>query len=827
MKRAVVFVVIIVLIFCQIKRESFGFIWSEKKEDHLQKCDFETFLKQQRSHYREFKDLLPWFKSEMSWTTMVRQYLSDCFPADEKGNDPTVTADLSELSFPDYYETSMPLGFFRINQAIQKFSIPMKDNDIIMPNYINLHKEMLADEQQRAGYTIHKRLYFRNLVHLGEDCENEKAPFIFGNQRIISLMHERNMPYEVPCFTCLKKLPSANIVNTFYMLPRRDVFAPIPFRDRIEAFSAYEFDIAKEDREDEKREDMEDMPTTTFASTSTDSASFRNDTDWMQNAAKYSTMKSTKIDKIIQAKQKLTKRQYHRIPFASFLYNFATKKFTDPNYEDKRTTFRGPFLADRWWDRMVVTDSELEVAVPVPDGRLRINPDPGRLRQYYPHFNSMTIVCAEQVDGTLIETDVIVNVDTLIEEPIDEKPECLFSLHFSEEQKQKCTTKYHSFRERREDDYGKFDYRYRIRDYQPVPTHFHAILKKEYNLKIDIGYERWSCCTACCCTKKVCRREFALDREECKKLESYRSRLAYMSFFKIDPLKKVTLSLNVSGDSNYMEEVIMTFDKYLSSDPYFTTGIPIHSTLLITDAYWRKLRQHLIDQMLGKKYAIQKIKGRLGLFVESENCDESEQKLDCEILEKCRQDFQKMRVFSAKMRPMKITEELLKRKFEECGTELISEQINMNDLENFGILKRGYNYLISINETFFGAVTKVSWKFGSYQIPNYNYQLPCSLQRVATAPNKKDLLIIGARKDDTAWPYIGKATMLEDGSDAYFKIILKFVSPEMDDPTTITWTIIVIVVFTILSATLIIVYVIQFHYKRKTFKKSFHKETPV
>ncbi|MCP9262521.1 hypothetical protein DINM_005897 [Dirofilaria immitis] len=456
---------------------------------------------------------------------------------------------------------------------------------------------------------------------------------------------------------------------------------------------------------------MEDMPTTTFASTSTDSASFRNDTDWMQNAAKYSTMKILFVE------------------------------FTDPNYEDKRTTFRGPFLADRWWDRMVVTDSELEVAVPVPDGRLRINPDPGRLRQYYPHFNSMTIVCAEQVDGTLIETDVIVNVDTLIEEPIDEKPECLFSLHFSEEQKQKCTTKYHSFRERREDDYGKFDYRYRIRDYQPVPTHFHAILKKEYNLKIDIGYERWSCCTACCCTKslpsRICSRQGGMQ-----KLESYRSRLAYMSFFKIDPLKKVTLSLNVSGDSNYMEEVIMTFDKYLSSDPYFTTGIPIHSTLLITDAYWRKLRQHLIDQM---------------------------------------------RVFSAKMRPMKITEELLKRKFEECGTELISEQINMNDLENFGILKRGYNYLISINETFL-----VSWKFGSYQIPNYNYQLPCSLQRVATAPNKKDLLIIGARKDDTAWPYIGKATMLEDGSDAYFKIILKFVSPEMDDPTTITWTIIVI-----------------------------------
>ncbi|VDN00386.1 unnamed protein product, partial [Onchocerca ochengi] len=119
-----------------------------------------------------------------------------------------------------------------------------------------------------------------------------------------------------------------------------------------------------------------------------------------------------------------------------------------------------------------------------------------------------------QIDDALIETDTIVNVDTLVEDPVDEKPECLFSLHFSEKQKQECTTKYHSFRERREDDYGKLDYRYHISDYQSIPTNFHAILKSEYNLKIDIGYEEWSCCSACCCTKKLCRREFALDKDE-------------------------------------------------------------------------------------------------------------------------------------------------------------------------------------------------------------------------------------------------------------------------------------------------------------------------
>uniref|UniRef100_A0A1I7VSX2 Phospholipid scramblase n=1 Tax=Loa loa TaxID=7209 RepID=A0A1I7VSX2_LOALO len=355
---------------------------------------------------------------------------------------------------------------------------------------------------------------------------------------------------------------------------------------------------------------------------------------------------------------------------------------------------------------MVVSGDDLEVAIPIPDGRLRINPDPGRLRQYYPHFNSMSIVCAQQVDGRLIETDVIVNVDTLVEDPVDEKPECLFSIHFSENDKQKCTTKYHSFQERRQDDAGKLDYRYRIRDYQPVPTNFRAIIKPEYNIKIDIGYEQWSCCTACCCTKEICHREFALDKDECRKLESYRSRLAYMSFFKIDPLKKVTLSLNVSIDNSYMEEVIMTFDKYLSTDPYFITGIPIHSTLMITDAYWRKLRKHLIDEMLGKNDAIQKMKGRLGLFVESESCDELEQKLNCEILEKCRQDAQKVRIYSGKMRPLKLSE-TLKNKFEGCSAELITQEININALENYGSLKLGYNYMININETTFGPIIKV------------------------------------------------------------------------------------------------------------------------
>lgn len=65
-----------------------------------------------------------------------------------------------------------------------------------------------------------------------------------------------------------------------------------------------------------------------------------------------------------------------------------------------------------------------------------------------------------------------------------------------------------------------------------------------------------------------------------------------------------------------------------------------------------------------------------------------------------------MRIVSGKMRPMKIAEQM-KNGFGACSTELITEEININAFENYGTLKHGYNYLISINETIFGAIIKV------------------------------------------------------------------------------------------------------------------------
>ncbi|VDN08345.1 unnamed protein product [Thelazia callipaeda] len=505
----------------------------------------------------------------------------------------------------------------------------------------------------------------------------------------------------------------SNFLSTF-----RDVFAKISLQDRIESFVAYEFNVLTEEYEERKKQKT---------SATVTSRQFANETNLNSTSFSENKKPSSSVPKsttrIVHAKRSTPhyNRNYHRIPFAAFVYNFATKKLTDPKGEDKRTAYRGPFLADRWWDRMVTTGDNLKVALPIPDGRLRVNPDPGQLRQYYPHFNSMTLICGQQVDGKLVETDIVVNVDTLVEDPIDEKPECLFS-YFSDDDIKKCTIKYENLGERQQDDYGKLDYRYRIQDYQSIPKYFQPILATQYNLKIDIGYEPWSCCTACCCSQKTCGHEYALDRNECKKLESYRFRHAYLSFFKIDAWKKITLSLNVSENQDYMNEVIMTFDKYLSSDPYFTTGIPVHSTLMITDTYWRNLRKFLINKMIGQSFVRKKIKGRLGLYIQSQSCDNLQEKLDCTLLEKCRSDSRgvniffiriyknskalQIRIFGSKKREVKIVQDF-KISFKRCEEELTIEQISLNSLENFIPLRRGKNYLIQINQTIFGTITKV------------------------------------------------------------------------------------------------------------------------
>uniref|UniRef100_A0A915A501 Uncharacterized protein n=1 Tax=Parascaris univalens TaxID=6257 RepID=A0A915A501_PARUN len=57
----------------------------------------------------------------------------------------------------------------------------------------------------------------------------------------------------------------------------------------------------------------------------------------------------------------------------------------------------------------------------------------------------------------------------------------------------------------------------------------------------------------------------------------------------------------------------------------------------------------------------------------------------------------------------------------------------------------------------------------------YNERYPCASQRVASTKNRKGLLVVHVVRKDTLKPYIGKATMLADGGQAAFKVLLKYI----------------------------------------------------
>uniref|UniRef100_A0A915A319 Uncharacterized protein n=2 Tax=Parascaris univalens TaxID=6257 RepID=A0A915A319_PARUN len=70
---------------------------------------------------------------------------------------------------------------------------------------------------------------------------------------------------------------------------------------------------------------------------------------------------------------------------------------------------------------------------------------------------------------------------------------------------------------------------------------------------------------------------------------------------------------------------------------------------------------------------------------------------------------------------------------------------------------------------------EVDWSFGNAYVSLYNERYPCASQRVASTKNRKGLLVVHVVRKDTLKPYIGKATMLADGGQAAFKVLLKYI----------------------------------------------------
>uniref|UniRef100_A0A183U196 Ig-like domain-containing protein n=1 Tax=Toxocara canis TaxID=6265 RepID=A0A183U196_TOXCA len=218
-------------------------------------------------------------------------------------------------------------------------------------------------------------------------------------------------------------------------------------------------------------------------------------------------------------------------------------------------------------------------------------------------------------------------------------------------------------------------------------------------------------------------------------------------------------------------KVVSTFDKYLSSAPYVSTGIPVHSTLLTTDRHWLKLRDYLFKKLITNNEKVMTIKGRLGQYIQTESCEGLDQNTDCGILEECRRKLMET-TLTVVTAPEKEMEQMKRPTFRECQSEFRFSLVELNDIETILTVTGGENYIISINETLFGSIVKVEWSFGNAPVNLCNERYPCSSQRVASTQNQKGLLLVHVVREDAQKPYIGKATMLSDGGQAAFKLLL-------------------------------------------------------
>uniref|UniRef100_A0A915A2Y2 Uncharacterized protein n=1 Tax=Parascaris univalens TaxID=6257 RepID=A0A915A2Y2_PARUN len=190
-----------------------------------------------------------------------------------------------------------------------------------------------------------------------------------------------------------------------------------------------------------------------------------------------------------------------------------------------------------------------------------------------------------------------------------------------------------------------------------------------------------------------------------KMIESYRTRTAHLSFFKINILRAVNLKKIVSEEGD--ADAISTFDRYLSTAPYMLTGIAVHSTLLTTDRHWLKIRNYLFEKMVRHNAKVMAMKGRLGQYVQAESCESIDQRTDCRVLEECRKKRTET-TLTIVTTAEKDTKKKEKALFGECGSEVRFTHVELSDIETILTVVGGENYIIQINETLFGDVVKVS-----------------------------------------------------------------------------------------------------------------------
>ncbi|KAJ1350849.1 hypothetical protein KIN20_006745 [Parelaphostrongylus tenuis] len=132
------------------------------------------------------------------------------------------------------------------------------------------------------------------------------------------------------------------------------------------------------------------------------------------------------------------------------------------------------------------------------------------------------------------------------------------------------------------------------------------ILDTKSNLKIDISWDDWSCCSACCCSRRLCGMLYTPDRK-CNTLWAV----------KIHP-----------WDRNAVDD---KFQKMMSISPYRERGVALFSTMWETASYLTRARKY-------------KSKSTEELEEEVDPCNEYEEEIRIMFIEREQSDI-KLRLF--------------------------------------------------------------------------------------------------------------------------------------------------------------------------------------
>uniref|UniRef100_A0A7E4ZQL5 Guanylate cyclase n=1 Tax=Panagrellus redivivus TaxID=6233 RepID=A0A7E4ZQL5_PANRE len=393
----------------------------------------------------------------------------------------------------------------------------------------------------------------------------------------------------------------------------------------------------------------------------------------------------------------------------------------------------------------------------------------------YVYRNGMSFVCTTESNGAQKSTEIVVNVDTLVPAPPDVTA-ILNGSYIGEISKR----------------------RFQIGDLTPYDQNVHGralpIVNEKLNLKLNISWEPWSCCSACCCSEVTCGRGFATSDAACRATVSDQTRRGFVSLFKVELTKPIDImpSLKahyrgiVSAEFSLPDiaEAAAELDAYLTFEPYSTSGIPVFSTFWHRSPAWLLIENFFNSEFRYRNPHKTKI-GPLGMFIDVKSCDNLQQKHDCNVLQACLDGQDASDALAAPFlnggrtskgsntgsnNGQKPKNDPRERQ-EECMFRGI-EEVTIRELESAVPVDDGFSYAFIIDESEFGELISASWSVKGDPVAAFEPGQPCSEQRLFT--DGFALTLIKVTSEDCMMPYVARGIVKATGEEIRLRLTLTF-----------------------------------------------------